>query len=120
MYLFAFLGVDLKFAVSVWAYFRLNHHRIQQTALHSLVLYLQENLDFYSSHPFLSFVTIQVYIRSSSMGQTRKNEWTESTGFLLLLKDIVEMKKKSHALAFPSQLSMHVNPTAPHVRFLPR
>ena len=51
MYLFAFLGVDLKFAVSVWAYFRLNHHRIQQTALHRLVLYLQEYLDFHSSHP---------------------------------------------------------------------
>ena len=53
-------------------------------------------------------------------GQMNRLEPILSSEFILLLKEVVEMKKKSHALAFPSQLSMHFNPTAPQVRFLPR
>ena len=75
MYLFAFFEVDLKFAVSVWAFFRLNHHHIQQTALHTLCCRFKEywvallsriipiilefflRKHFHSFHPWLSFVT---------------------------------------------------------------
>ena len=105
MYLFAFFGVDLKFAVSIWAYFPLNHHSIQQTALHTpqtLVLHLQDYLTF-SSSLALIFDQLELSCQTQLHGSKLK-KWIEANlinwvyittnHILLMLKGIVETKKK--------------------------
>ena len=120
MYLFAFFGVDLKFAVSIWAYFPLNHHSIQQTALHTpqtLVRNLQDYLIF-SSSLALIFDQLELSCQTQLHGSKLK-KWTEANlinwvyittnHILLMLKGIVETKKENLMLwHFLHKASMHL------------
>ena len=120
MYLFAFFGVDLKFAVSIWAYFPLNHHSIQQTALHTpqtLVRNLQDYLIF-SSSLALIFDQLELSCQTQLHGSKLK-KWIEANlinwvyittnHILLMLKGIVETKKENLMLwHFLHKASMHL------------
>ena len=115
MYLFAFFGVDLKFAVSIWAYFPLNHHSIQQTALHTpqtLMLHLQDYLTFSSSLALIFDqleLSCQTQLHGSKLKKMDRSKsyqpglYHHKSHIVDAQRDCWDKKRKSYALTFPSQ-----------------